>query len=215
MYQLPHPLTLLKNQYSKESYKHFVKKAVLRYWENKFCTEATELSSLRYFHPQHMTLSSPHLIWRSAGSSSYEVSKAVVQARMLSGRYRTETLCSHWSSNRNGWCLTPACQGSQVKEDLEHILAFCPSLDSTRENLHIFTMKYAELNPVLSPILSTYTNLSHQLFYQFLLDCTCIPDVIANLYGMTVIDKLLYVGRTWCYSLHRERAKLLNRWTYK
>ena len=164
-----------------------------------------------------MTLSSPHPLWSAASSSPYEVSKAIVQAKMLSGRYRTELLCSHWSkTNKQGWCQTPDCQGAQVPEDLEHILAFCPSLEPTRKNLEYFTMKYVELNPVLAPILSTHTNTRHPDFFQFLLDCTCIPEVItiSQLYGITVLYKLLYVGRTWCYSLHRDRARLLNRWNY-
>ena len=158
-----------------------------------------------------MTLSSPHQLWISASASSYEVSKATIQARMLSGRYRTELLCSHWSSNQNGWCLTPACLGNEAKEDLDHILAFCPSLDHTRGNLHHFTMSFAKLNPVLYPILSTYCNPGHPLFCQFILDCTCLPDIhaITNLYGHTLLNKLLYIGRTWCYSLHRDRARLL------
>ena len=217
LYQLPHPLILLKSQFEKEAFKKLVKKAVKNYWECKFRLESEELSSLRYFHPQCMTLSSPHHLWLAASSSPYEVSKAIVQAKMLSGRYRTELLCRHWSStNKQGWCQTPDCQGAQVQEDLEHILAFCPSLDHTRKNLKHFTIKYAELNPILAPILSTHTDIRHPHFFQFLIDCTSIPEVItiSHLYGITVLYKLLYVGRTWCYSLHRDRARLLNRWRY-
>ena len=114
-------------------------------------------------------------------------------------------------------CFTPTRQRSEIQEDLEHILAFCPSLDQTRENLLIFSMKFAQMNPVILPIVSSYTNPAHPLHIQFLLDCTCLQDVISitKLYGLTVLNKLLYIGRTWCYSLHRDRARLLNRWTFK
>ena len=217
MYKLPHPLILMRNQQPKEAFKKLTRSAVIRYWETKYRQEALQLPSLKYFHPEFMSLSTPHQLWRSAHSSSYEVSKAIVQARMLSGRYRTELLCSHWSANRNGWCLTPSCQGCEIPEDLEHILAFCPSLDKTRENLLMFSMTFAQQNPVLLPILATYTNPAHPLYIQFLLDCSCLQDVISitNLYGLTALNKLFYVGRTWCYSLHRDRARLLNRWTFK
>ena len=217
MYQLPHPLILMRNQQPEEAFKKLTRSAVIRYWETKYRQEALQLPSLKYFHPEFMSLSTPHQLWRSAHSSSYEVSKAIVQARMLSGRYRTELLCSHWSANRNGWCLTPSCQGCEIPEDLEHILAFCPSLDKTRENLLMFSMTFAQQNPVLLPILATYTNPAHPLYIQFLLDCSCLQDVISitNLYGLTALNKLFYVGRTWCYSLHRDRARLLNRWTFK
>ena len=190
------------------------KKAVLRYWEGKFRLEAAQLSSLKYFCPTIMSLSSPHPLWVSASSSSYEISKATVQARMLSGRYRTESLSSHWSSNSNGWCLTPLCVGEKVVEDLDHILSSCPSLDQTRRNLQFFTRKFAASNPIILPVLEAFCNPEHPLFCQFLLDCSCIPAVnaLACYYGATFLDKLFYIGRTWCYSLLRDRARLLNRW---
>ena len=163
-----------------------------------------------------MSLTSPHPVWLSASNSSYEVSKATVQAQMLSGRYRTELLRSHWSDNPNGWCLTPECVGSQTTEDLEHILASCPSLSHHRGNLQIFTTKFAKNNPLVQTILSTYCNPDHPLFCQFLLDCSCLPEVqsIVITNGSLCLDMLLYVGRTWCYTLHRERARLLNKWIF-
>ena len=153
-----------------------------------------------------MSLTSPHPLWLSASSSSYEVSKATVQAQMLSGRYRTELLCSHWSDNPNGWCLTPECIGNQVTEDLEHILSSCLSLTHQRRNLQIFTAQFARNNPIVQPILSTYCSPDHPLFCQFLLDCSCLPEVhsIVITSGSVCLDMLLYVGRTWCYTLHRE-----------
>ena len=213
LYQLPHPLIFMLNHQTKESFKSVVKKSVIGYWEAKLRLEAAGLTSLKYFHPQNMSLSSPHPLWLSA-SSPYEVTKATIQAKMLSGRYRTELLCSHWSTNTNGWCLTPLCIGLNLKEDLEHILVYCPSLAITRKNLQNFTVKYARANPILYQILSVYCNPCHPQFCQFILDCTCFPEVIAisRLYGSTLLNKLLYIGRTWCYSLHRNRARLLNRW---
>ena len=38
-----------------------------------------------------------HTIWWRAGANPYEVSKAVVQCRMLSGRYRTFLISRNWS----------------------------------------------------------------------------------------------------------------------
>ena len=59
--------------------------------------EAALLPSLAHFKPEYMSLSSPHPLWLSAGTSPYEVIKATVQATMLYGRFRTEKLCRHWS----------------------------------------------------------------------------------------------------------------------
>ena len=188
--------------------------SVVGYWEAKFLLEASSLPSLKYFQPSQMSLSSPHPLWLSARSSPYEVSKAKVQAQMLSGRYRTELLCSHWSDNVNGWCLAPACKGLMIREDIEHILVECRSLDVTREILQLFTTRFSISNPILHPILSKYLDPSNPLHCQFLLDCSCLPEVIfiSQLYGDTLLHKLLYVTRTWCYSLHRARARLLGRW---
>ena len=135
---------------------------------------------------------------------------------MLSGRYRTELLCSHWSDNPNGWCLTPYCLGNNAQEDLDHILSACPSLNHTRRNLQLFTMNFAQLNPILKPIINTYCNPKYPLFCQFILDCSMLPEllVLTNLYGPTLLHKLLYLGCTWCYALHRDRARLLNRWSF-
>ena len=93
-YLLPHPLNLLSptSPLSKEAFKSLVRKYVLNYWETNLRGEASNLKSLRFFKLELLSLTKPHPIFISAGSSSYEVSKASVQALYLSGRYRTEKL---------------------------------------------------------------------------------------------------------------------------
>ena len=129
---LPHPLDLLESPLSNLAFKNLTSKAVISYWEKKLRAEAEPLKSLEFFKPSYMSLLAPHPLWLTARSSSYEVIKATVQAKMLSGRYRTEKLCSHWSNNKSGYCLS-GCS-SQV-EDLSHILLDCPSLSKTRNTL--------------------------------------------------------------------------------
>ena len=153
MYQLPHPLTILTTPSTKESFKNQVKKYVLNYWELKLRMMSTPLSSLKYFQPSYMSLTRPHPLLTTAGSSPYEVVKARVQALLLSGRYRTELLCSKWSTNTGGYCCTPDCKGKNIKEDIEHILLHCSSLALTRTRLVSFTLKYSLSVPFLSEIL--------------------------------------------------------------
>ena len=216
-YQLPHPLTLLSSpvQYSKEAFKKLAKKHVTNYWEQKLREEASLLTSLRFFKPHFMTISSPHPIFLSAGSSPYEVTKAGVQALFLSGRYRTELLCRFWSKNPHGYCLGPNCTGKEILEDEEHILLYCSSLAATRQTLVNFTMNYTKGFPIISGILLTFTNPNHPQFFQFLLDCSVIPQVISlsQEHGREALYHLFKVTRTWCYSLHRDRLKMLGRWT--
>ena len=80
------------------------------YWEKVLWAEASPLDSLEYFHPSFMSLHKPHPIWSTAGSSPSKVAMATIQAQMLSGRYRTQLLCSHWTPGSNKCCqLSPSC----------------------------------------------------------------------------------------------------------
>ena len=137
---------------------------------------------------------------------------ATIQAQMLSGRYRTEILCSHWS-NRNGNCLiSPLC--SLEKEDIRHILISCTALTTTREKLARYTLAFSQQYPLTAPLLQRFCTPSSPQFCQFLLDCSVMPIVILETqqHGNQVLQDLFNVTRTWCYTLHKERMKLLGRW---
>ena len=89
MYQLPHPLHLLKDPPTKDVFKKLMKSKVIDYWEVKLRSEASFLSSLPYFKPQFLSLSSPHKLLVSAGHKSYEVAKARIQLLFVSSQYTT------------------------------------------------------------------------------------------------------------------------------
>ena len=215
-YNLPHPLKFLENPLSKTAFKTTVKKHVISYWECQLRAEASARSSLIFFHPEYLSLVHPHPIWMTAGSSPYQVNMAMIQAKMLSGRYRTETTTSYWSKNPNGYCLLPSCSGLNTYEDLTHMLTCCGSLDQARSSLTSFTSAYtlATSLPILQTIVDEYCSSLHPQFPQFLIDCSCLSPVIAaaQLYGQDVLHHLFKITRTWCYVLHRERLKILGRW---
>ena len=187
----------------------------MNYWEQKLCAEASVLSSLTHFKPAFMSLTRPHRIYSTAGASPYEVTKACIQGVFLSGRYRTELLCRHWSSNTEGYCQLPLCSGMGFVEDIDHIFIHCNSLSLTRERLSMFTQKYAMNVPSLSSCILKLTTPNHPQYTQFLIDCSTIPEVIclAQQLGEYVYDHFFKISRTWCYSLHRERLRLLGRWS--
>ena len=148
------------------------------------------------------------MLW-TAGPNPYEVAKAVVQCRMLSGRYRTEMLASHWSSNKHGFCLAPTCMETQ--ETLEHILISCPSYDQTRLKLRrLWLESPSPINHLVSSVLTS----SPSSMMQFLLDASTHPQVItlAQLYGDQPLQIVLHLTGSWCFSIHKERARLLGRW---
>ena len=117
-YNLPHLLSILSSPLSKDSWKKLYKKHIINYWEIVLRDEASKLTSLEFFKPKFMSLMTPHPVFATAGSSPYEVCKAHAQALFLSGRYRTELLCKHWSENSGGFCRMPSCKGQNLVEDV-------------------------------------------------------------------------------------------------
>ena len=214
-YCLPLPHQLLEHPLQKPKFKRMIKKHVLNYWEELLRIEAEDprYSSLEYFRPRYMSLTSPHPLWTTAGSSPANVSMASIQAQMVSGRYRCESLCRHWSSNKEGFCLlSPAC--SETVEDLPHILRSCHGLHRTREKLVDFTIKYSTSVPVISDLILNLSNPTNPDFCQFLLDCSPLQPVIqaTQKHGQEVLHHLFRVSRTWVYTLHKARMKILGRW---
>ena len=173
--------------------------------------EASQLPSLEFFHPNYMSLTRTHPLWTTAGSSPTKVVMATVQAHFLSGRYRTQALCSHWSGSSGDCQMSPDCK---TREDISHILKHCMALNSTRIKLSNFTQSYCASHPVIASLAEQYCHVKCRLFVQFLLDCSVIPDVIAavQVHGQHILPKLFDITRMWVYTLHRDRLKLLGRW---
>ena len=132
-YNLPHPLKILDFPPSKDDLKKLTTAKVLSYWETKLRGEASLLPSLQNFKPEFMSLKTPHLIWRTVGSNPYEVSKAIQQARFLSGRYRSSYLERHFSKNREGFCNS--CNSGEF-ETIEHIFISCNAYTETKQKLY-------------------------------------------------------------------------------
>ena len=101
-YGLPHPLQLLNSPMSKGRLKSLVKTSITESWQKLLSAEATSLSSLAHFNPYMHQLTNPHPIWAAAASKPYEINKATILCRMISGRYRTEKLCRFRTDNREG-----------------------------------------------------------------------------------------------------------------
>ena len=137
------------------------------------------------------------------------------QAQMLSGRYRTQHLCSLWSPNTSEFCqLSPEC--ATTVEDIDHILKFCPALSKTRKKLLNYSLSYCDNFDAIKTIGEKYCHPAHPQFCQFLLDCSTLSDVIrtAQIYDDSVLEYLFNITRTFCYNMHKERLKILGRWNH-
>ena len=166
-----------------------------------------------------MSLTRTHPIWTSCGSNPFEVHKATVTVKMLAGRYLTDMLQRHWTPNKSGSCLLPACSGNGIPGTLEHLLLDCPSLANKRQALYelaqsICNEHVAIHNVIAHTVLEPKSPINTM---QLLLDCTVIPEVIrySQIFGPMITSRLLYLGRTWCYSIHRERMNLLGLIKYR
>ena len=212
-YSLPHPVTFLDNPPSKASFKSQVSSAVIEHWEQKLRGQASLLDSLKYFSPSFMSLSSTHPIFSTCGSSPYEVSKAVVQARYLSGRARVEALTKHWdTANKEGIC--PLCRDTDpVLGTLEHLLLSggCPALAEARLSMLSFFNAYMVPRPYLLPLIKPCWSNDESLTMQFLLDCSIIPSIIRSSQESSepVMKDLFYMTRTFVFKIYITRRRML------
>jgi hypothetical protein len=81
-----------------------------------------------------------------------------------------------------------------------HILSSCSGLASIREKLVRFTLDYCTNSaPVLNDLVTSLCKPQNPNFIQFLLDCSCLPEVIsaAQVYGDGVLAHLFRISRTW------------------
>ena len=187
------------------------KQKVLDYWNTKFRAAVNSLDSLYMFKADYMSLCQPHPIWSTAGSSPFEVKKATVQARMLSGRYRTCWLRRHWSGDPTGHCRVPGC--SDHPGTLKHMATGeCPGLSAALIRAVSLWKTFLLQNPHIYPVVKKYSLGTE--FLSFLLDPTTKPEVITltQCHGKEISEKLCYMTRTWLFYMHKERLKLMGLW---
>ena len=214
-YALPHPLKLLDEPPERETFKKLAKLKVADFWKQKYVNQIKEnnLTSLRFFKPEVCSLLSPHPILSTAGHS-YEVNKMVTQLRLLSGRGRLGSLLRHFSPGHSGIC--ELCHGEL--EDLHHhLVPRCPLLQEQAEVLRVYLKNFLMKSELCLRILEDVLLRSEDdqnLWVQFVLDCSALPTVIsASQKDDTVLRNLFGATRTWVYSLHRTRLKLLGLWS--
>ena len=210
-YGVPHPLEWLSSRPSKLQVKSVSKSAVHQYWLHQLRCKSDSLPSLQYLKNRYLGLSMPHPIYRTCGSSPWEVEKGTTQARLLSGRSRLEALTCHWVPwNREGLCTLPLCWGTEDshKGTLENFILSCPSLFSTRQALYLFNTRYLEANPILEPLVNICLEIDP---IQFWIDCSTMSPVISavQLEGESLLSGLFKLTRNFCHGLYKARMCLL------
>ena len=103
-YSLPDPLQILVSPPPKLQFKAKVKSAINDFWHVTLVRQAASLPSLFYFRLPFLPLGAgSHPVCWTCGSSSSAVWAANVQAKMLSGRYRSCWLHRHWTGESELW----------------------------------------------------------------------------------------------------------------
>ena len=158
-----------------------------------------------------MSLQHPHPLWTTCGSNSYEICKATIQARMLSGRYRTDQLLRHFSDN-DGSCSL--CKDDNISGSIKHLLVHCSALTDTRNNLIANLAKNTKITKETKYLIKMHFDASEEDQMQLILDPSVLPRVISlkQTEGHQVLTQLFSFSRSWCYSIYKVRLKLLGRW---
>ena len=168
-YGLKDPLHYLDFPQQKTIFKQNVKTTVTRYWHDVLVQECKGLKSLKYFRPELYSLQKPHYMWNTSAGNPYETSKATILAKMISGRFRTEMFCRHFSKdNKHGNCSAPGC--SNVPGTLEHMLVTCPFLDQVREEMYSMCLEKTVMFPSLHQLIRNILTLNEEVKAQFFIE---------------------------------------------
>ena len=105
----------------------------------------------------------------------------------------------------------------EVEDIRQFLLPNCPILQDHSRLLLDYMKNILEKSVPCSTILDTIilqAKDNPSIWVQFVLDCSVLPQVIAAGQDDPLVLPLLFkVTRTYCYSLHRTRLKILGRWT--
>lgn len=208
-YNLPHPLSLLKSPPPKERFKNLCKTNITDFWQAELRAHSAKLVSLKYFKPQFMSLSRPHPMLRWA-STPYQVNKCIVVSRMLSGRFRCGSLLRHFDKDVSGLC--ELC-GEEV-DRLTHILVpRCPRLADHAEYLRKYAADSLSVFPRAAAIFtSIIEGEDDDQKVQLWLDPSVVPEIILETQiDPSILKLFLNITTTYCYSLNRQRNKLLGK----
>ena len=161
-----------------------------------------------------MSLSVPHPLWTTCEGNPFEIAKSIVQAKLLSGRYRSDKLLKHFSKNNNGNCSLCV---EESEGSIEHLLVLCPALVKCRQNAFNMLEEKENFSDKSRKLIHEVFNTSVPDFVQLLLDCSVMPQVFSACQsdGNHLLNELFKFTRTWCYNVHSNRMKIIGQWRNK
>ena len=130
----------------------------------------------------------------------------------MSSWYPNAKHTRHWSpDNTDEVCSFTTFKEERHVESPEHLLLKGAAYSNTRVQLIPLGMKTH--NPEAYKLFVKFLFSNTTKLMQFLLD----PEEIlsAQTQGDDIYRDISYNGRSWCFSLHRERMKRLGKWNFK
>ena len=111
---------------------------------------------------------------------------------------------------------TPASPGSFFNmcfPSIEYLFVQCPVLDDHRKQIHLKLSTSDDMSETAKSLINDSFQ-SVKSATQMLLDCTPIPAVISakQIEGPSILHQLFRFSRSWCYTMHKNRLKLVGRW---
>ena len=171
LYALPSPLQLLQNPLTKHSCNKLVKSRIIDFWEKNLRSIATKKTSLTYFKPVFMSLTSPHPLFSTC------TNKSTCQGALISGRYKTAYLERHWSKeNPDGFCVL--CPGLIKLDTLDQFILHCDALTAARTNVINYWQHYSSKDDQFQNLLLTKLRATTETLMQFIIDPSVDCDVL-------------------------------------
>ena len=209
MYNLPDPLTLLKQSpWSKARWRELTLTNVTVHAEKKWRQLASTNSKMTYLNVQLLGLSGkPHPALSNINTTR-DVTRLRLHLKFLTGDYLSFQLLANDQSNKDPHCRL--CQASC--EDIKHILTECRSTADVRERIFPDLLNVvAEVNPN-SGILNL-PSLTSNILTQFILDCgsSNLNNDFRLSYAHPGTPEVFRIARDWCFAINNARIRLLKK----
>ena len=141
----------------------------------------------------------PHPIWSTVECDLKDVERATIKAKILAGTYKLQSNRARINQHNIAQC--PLCH--KEDEDRIHFLTRCSALETTRRP-HIDDIKQVFIKEQRLEEWRYIVN-DNELLTQTILDITKLQWLT----GLTVQPKVESISRRLCYSLHKQRNKLI------
>ncbi|CAC5407004.1 unnamed protein product [Mytilus coruscus] len=129
-YQLPKAEKIMKNPPSKYKWKKTAEKAINEYWSSIWTEEYNTKSTLKHLSLQNDPVNNPHNIWKCVRNNQYDIKKAELKCKLVTGNYMLRGTKAKFSRNT----VLPYCKLCRDSDEtIEHFLLKIISLSDVRQ----------------------------------------------------------------------------------